>query len=120
MTQTTRYRRPPEGLPLLIALDADSSEPLFRQLYRSLRDAILDGRLSPGLRLPSTRTLAADLDVSRNTIVAAFEQLQAEGYLDSRVGHGTRVAHSLPEYFGRASRRKVVSAPPAPSVGSSR
>lgn len=116
MTQTTRYRRPPEGLPLLIALAPESSEPLFRQLYRSLRDAILDGRLGPGLRLPSTRMLAADLDVSRNTVVAAFEQLHAEGYLDSRVGHGTRVAQSLPEYFGRASRRRVVPTAQVPSV----
>lgn len=118
MTQTTRHRhrRPPEGLPLLIALEPGSGEPLFRQVYRFLRDAILDGRLAPGLRLPSTRTLAMDLDVSRNTVVAAFEQLHAEGYLDSRVGHGTRVAQSLPEYFGRASRRRTVPAPPAVQV----
>lgn len=116
MTQTTRYRRPPEGLPLLIALDPQSSEPLFRQLYRSLRDAILDGRLAPGLRLPSTRTLAADLDVSRNTVVAAFEQLHAEGYLDSRVGHGTRVAQSLPEYFRRASRPAAAPAAHVDSI----
>jgi GntR family transcriptional regulator / MocR family aminotransferase len=110
-------RRSPAGLPLLITLDADSAEPLFRQLYRSMRDAILDGRLAPGLRLPSTRVLAADLTVSRNTVVAAFEQLHAEGYLDSHVGRGTQIAEALPEYFRQTARPLPSQAEPSkPSV----
>ena len=56
-------------------------EPLHRQLYGALREAILAGRLRPGTRLPATRTLARDVGAARNTVVTAFEQLVAEGYL---------------------------------------
>ena len=85
-------RRAPEGIPILIALDPKASESLSRQIYRALRDGILAGRLVGGLRLPSTRALATDLGVSRNTVVTAFDQLLAEGYVESRVGRGTRVS----------------------------
>jgi GntR family transcriptional regulator / MocR family aminotransferase len=88
-----------EAAPLLGAfeIDADRAEPLHRQLYDSLRRSILEGRLATGVRLPATRKLADDLGVSRNTVLAAFEQLAAEGYLESRVGSGTRVARLSPE-----------------------
>jgi GntR family transcriptional regulator / MocR family aminotransferase len=86
-------------------------EPLHRQLYGALRDAILAGRLRPGTRLPATRTLARDVGAARNTVVTAFEQLVAEGYLESRVGDGTRVAAVLPETLLHA-RRTRVTAPP--------
>ena len=108
---TTR-RRSPEGIPILIALDPKSSDSLTRQIYRALRDGILAGRLAGGLRLPSTRALADDLGVSRNTVVAAFDQLVAEGYVDSRVGRGTRVSHTVPDQLLRArtrARAKVVA-----------
>src|SRR3982751_5968779 len=78
-------RRAPEGIPILIALDTKGSGSLSRQIYRTLRDGILAGRLVGGLRLPSTRALATDLGVSRNTVVTAFDQLLAEGYVESRV-----------------------------------
>ena len=67
-------RRAPEGIPVLIALDTKASGSLSRQIYRALRDGILAGRLTGGLRLPSTRALAIDLGVSRNTVVTAFDQ----------------------------------------------
>jgi GntR family transcriptional regulator/MocR family aminotransferase len=86
--------RTPRGAPLLIPLDPDLPEPLYRQIYRALREAMLGGRLLPGVRLPSTRTLATELGVSRNTVLAAYDQLLAEGYLDGRVGSGTVVAES--------------------------
>src|SRR5262249_41834082 len=66
--------------------------PRYVQLYRRIQGAILDGSLKPGTRLPSTRTLAADLGVSRTTTELAFAQLDAEGYLERRVGDGTYVA----------------------------
>jgi len=78
-----------------LALAPADTRPLFRQLYEQLRQAILSGRLTPGTRLPPTRTLANELNVSRNTVVNAFEQLTAEGYLSGRVGSGTYVAHTL-------------------------
>lgn len=80
-----------------ITLDPVSRLPLYRQLYNALRSAILAGRLAAGARLPSTRALATELGVSRNTVVNAFEQLAAEGYLEGKVGSGTRVACNLPE-----------------------
>src|SRR5215472_6083352 len=71
--------------------------PLYSQLYDWFRAAILDGRLRPGQRVPSTRSLAADLDISRAPVLGAFEQLHAEGYLQTTVGAGTHIATSLPE-----------------------
>ena len=85
-----------------LGLERTSSVPLYRQLYDGLREAILSGRLRPGVRLPSTRVLAQDLGASRNTALAAFGQLLAEGYLEGRVGAGTTVARTLPETFLRA------------------
>ncbi|KUL43886.1 PLP-dependent aminotransferase family protein [Streptomyces regalis] len=64
-------------------------------LERALRDAVRDGRLAPGERLPATRRLASELGISRNTVKAAYDQLVAEGYLTARQGAGTQVA-SLP------------------------
>ena len=80
-----------------VDLDPSSSTPLYRQLYRSLRQAILQNRLLPSARLPSTRALADALDVSRNTVLSAFDQLTAEGYLTSHVGAGTYVSQDLPD-----------------------
>ena len=80
-----------------IVLDTTSSVPLYRQLYDRLRLAILTGQLAPGARLPATRTLADELGVSRNTVYIAYQQLLAEGYIDSKVGHGTRVARVTTE-----------------------
>jgi GntR family transcriptional regulator / MocR family aminotransferase len=81
----------------LVALDAESRTPLYRQLYDSLRRAILSGQLAPGTRLQSTREMASELKVSRNTVVNAYEQLLAEGYLEGQVGSGTYVSRALPE-----------------------
>lgn len=83
--------------PLPLALDRDADEPLARQLYDQLRDLILSGRLAGGTRLPSTRALAAELGISRNTSVAAFDQLFAEGYVEGTVGAGTFVSAELPD-----------------------
>lgn len=80
-----------------LSLDPTAAAPLYRQLYFGIREAILAGRLQPGTRLPSTRTLARDLGLSRNTAVSAYEQLLTEGYLDGRVGAGSYVSRVLPE-----------------------
>lgn len=69
-----------------------SDGPLYRQLYERLRQQILDGGLPSGSRLPPSRELAKQLGVSRNTVVLAFEQLQSEGFIESRVGDGSYVA----------------------------
>jgi GntR family transcriptional regulator/MocR family aminotransferase len=68
-----------------------------RWLYDALRSEILAGRLRAGARVPATRDLAAQYGISRGTIVNAFEQLKAEGYLDGAVGSGTYVSKILPD-----------------------
>jgi GntR family transcriptional regulator/MocR family aminotransferase len=80
-----------------IPLEESSSTPLYHQVYQRLRAAILLGQLLPGTRLPSTRQMASDLGVSRNTLMSAFDQLVAEGYVEGRVGSGTFVSPTLPE-----------------------
>jgi GntR family transcriptional regulator/MocR family aminotransferase len=94
---------------LWLRLDGDG--PLHRQLYRGLRAAILDGRLVPGTRLPSTRALGREVGVSRNTVLLACEQLVSEGYAEARPRSGTFVADALP---GRAPLAK--RSEPAPTV----
>jgi GntR family transcriptional regulator/MocR family aminotransferase len=87
----------PAVLFATVSLDRDGALPLHRQLFDALRQAILSGRLRPGTRLPSTRVMASDLGVARNTVMAAFEQLVAEGYLQARVGSGTTVTSIAPD-----------------------
>lgn len=77
----------------------DSKVSAYRWLYAALRREILDGRLRPGTRLPATRFLARQYQLSRGTVVTAFEHLKAEGYLEGRVGSGTHVSRVLPEHF---------------------
>ena len=80
-----------------VSLNGANGAPLYRQLYDELRTAILSGQLRAGTRLPSTRELASDLSVSRNTVMNAFEQLLAEGYVEGQVGSGTYVSRALPD-----------------------
>jgi GntR family transcriptional regulator/MocR family aminotransferase len=82
---------------LPVALDADLADPLHRQVYRELARLILTGRLTAGSRLPSSRALARELGVARNTILAALDQLTSEGYIEGRRGSGTYVVTDLPD-----------------------
>jgi len=78
------------GIVPAVAVDRTAVQPLYRQLYEGFREAIVDGRLRAGQRVPSTRILAAELQISRLPVLNAFDQLLAEGYFESRVGAGTR------------------------------
>lgn len=82
-----------------ITLDEGSDVPLYRQIYEGIRHAILSGELFPSRQLPASRFLAKQLGVSRTTIVNTYDQLIAEGYLESKTGAGTFVAKHLPEEF---------------------
>lgn len=73
-------------------VELDGRGARYAQLIRALKAAILEGRLAPGSRIPASRTLANELELSRNTVLAAYEQLQAEGFLLGRVGSGSFVA----------------------------
>ncbi|MGJ5816666.1 PLP-dependent aminotransferase family protein [Paludibaculum fermentans] len=88
----------------LFTLDPASADPLYHQLYGAIRDAILDGRIAKGTQLPSSRMLSTELSVSRNTVVNAYEQLLAEGYLEGEAGSGTYVTLRLPDESLRAVR----------------
>ena len=103
---------------LALGLDPKAPLPLQRQLYDQLREAVLAGRLAPGTRLPASRGLSRELGCSRNTVLAAVEQLVAEGYLEGRVGSGTYVSGVLPEELLAAKARDAaVPRPPAQSRG---
>jgi GntR family transcriptional regulator / MocR family aminotransferase len=84
--------------------------PLYQQLYSHMRAAILSGELKGGTKMPSTRALGDELGLSRNTILTAYAQLTAEGYLESVTGSGTFVARVLPESLLTTPRRPSASA----------
>src|SRR5947207_366066 len=91
---------------LSVTLDRSAPEPLVRQIHDHVRDLILTGRLPAGARLPSTRKLARDLEVSRTVALDAFAQLTAEGFLEASVGAGHFVAE-LPLESHRAPAPEI-------------
>lgn len=91
----------------LVDIDRRASEPLTHQLCAQLRSAITGNRLQPGYRLPSSRLLAAQLGLSRNTIAAAIDQLAAEGYLDVARGRRPMIAAGLVKLSGAGTSRRA-------------
>ena len=81
---------------LPFTLDRSQSEPIYRQLYLRFRESIADGRLRPGDRVPAVRALAAELNLARGTVEAAYQLLIGEGYLIARGAAGTVVTPHLP------------------------
>lgn len=92
-------KRVASGILPVISIDRKAPKSLQRQIYDSYRAAIVDGRLRPGQRIPSTRVLASEIRVSRFPVLNAYAQLLAEGYLQSRIGAGTVISDSLPEHL---------------------
>lgn len=84
-------------MDLVIYLDRTSSIPLYQQLTEKIRTAVLEGRLKPNQKLPSSRSLAKSLVVSRSTVTTSYEQLESEGYLTFRQGSGTYICHCIPD-----------------------
>ena len=99
-----------------IPLERASSTPLFRQLYLQMKEAILAGDIAASARLPATRELGRLLQVSRQTVLAAYEQLAAEGYLEGAVGKGTFVSASLPAAAGKARGKAAEQAAAVPPL----
>lgn len=104
-------------LPVFGRLASDPVVTLYRQIYERIRGTILGGSLTPGTRLPSSRTLAEDLGVSRNTVELAFSQLEAEGFLTRKVGAGTYVTRAIPEPERAPRKSRTPALPPAPKAG---
>ena len=97
-------------MDLAINLDSDVKIPLYRQLTEAIRQAILEGRLKPQQKLPSSRNLAKSLAISRFTVTQSYEQLESEGYLATRKGAGTFVSSRIPdEWFKPRSIAPVTS-----------
>ena len=101
-------------LELPLAADRDGPDALTSQIAGQLRDALADGRLATGERLPSTRTLAVLLGVSRTVVTAAYAQLFAEGWVEGRHGSGTFVADGA---LGRPATRGKPEPVPPPEPG---
>jgi len=105
-------------LDIVIELPDDPARPAYQRLAEAIRESILGGRFRPGERLPPTRVLAGNLSLARNTVLEAYEQLIAEGYLQARHGSGTYVAPDLPdrafraESYGASIARDGHGAPP--------
>jgi len=92
---------------------------MYVQLYDWFRSAIISGHLRAGQKVPSSRQLATELKISRITVLSAFQQLHAEGYLEGTVGSGTYVAQSIPDNAvklasGDAARRLPSNSQPGP------
>jgi GntR family transcriptional regulator / MocR family aminotransferase len=101
----------------VVAIDRSSPLPLSRQIYDFWRLGILSGRFAGGERVPSTRDLATELDLSRGTITQAYEQLISEGYFQTTQGAGTFVCRQLPEKLlnaPAATGRRSAHEPAAP------
>lgn len=123
---THMYRRHTSdltGVVSLIPLHAAKTVPLQRQLYQGLRKAIVSRQLPGGTRLPSSRVLADELDLSRTPVFQAYQQLLLEGYLEGRRGSGTYVARTLPDaLLAPASaphwsvERPLLQAAPSPTL----
>jgi len=90
-----------------IVLDRTSRTPIYMQIRNALREMIMTGSLAPGYRLPPERKLATALDVNRSTVVKAYEELAADGLIQSYVGRGTVVASA-----GGAGESGLMGAPP--------
>ncbi|MCP5082936.1 MAG: PLP-dependent aminotransferase family protein [Alphaproteobacteria bacterium] len=100
-----------------VALESGAAKPAYQQLYEQVRDLILSGRLPSGARLPSTRSYSKELGLSRTTLIAAYDQLVSEGYLEARRGAGIFVSQFSPEHLMLVNR----TAPPVlPKPGAAR
>lgn len=94
-------------IPPFDQLSGKTRLPLHRQVYQRIKSAILEGGLAPGARLPSARMLANDAGVSRNTIEIAYGQLEAEGFVERRVGAGSFIAASLPDFVEERLQKRA-------------
>ena len=105
-------KKTPTGILPIIRVDRRAREPLHRQIYNAYRTAIVDRVLRPNEQVPSTRTLALELGVSRIPVLNAYAQLLAEGYFESHVGAGTVVSSTLPDQVTAPQRSAALPSPP--------
>ena len=102
---------------LLQRIDRGNGTPVNRQLYQVIREAIFTHVLPVGLQLPSSRDLARELQMSRNTVTYAYDQLVAEGFLETRTGAGTFVADTVPQEIAEVAVKEAARVNPASGLG---
>lgn len=103
--------------PILdIELQRGTKEPIYLQLYEALRSLILSNRLRTGQKLPPSRTIARELQVSRTTVILAFEHLLTEGYIEGKAGSGTFISSHIPERFFQSPKPIEPAIPSRPPV----
>ena len=96
-------------MDLAINLDRASTTPLYKQLTKNIRQGVLTGTFKPNQKLPSSRSLAKSLQVSRATVTQSYEQLESEGYLETRCGSGTYVCDRIPDEWLKSQPREPIT-----------
>src|SRR3954454_22972175 len=102
---------------LALDLRGGSEQPIFIRLARAISDDVRRGRLKPGDALPGSRSLARELGVHRNTVLAAYAELAAEGWITTEAAARTFVSHALPDVEAPARRRAAATTPSTATVG---
>ncbi len=102
--------RPPRVSSLLLLAPGDSASPIHLRLFKRMRELIIEGALTPGAKLPSSRSLSKSLGISRNSVLAAFDQLCADGWLETRAGSGAYVSRTPPSRSASAAPREAPAA----------
>jgi GntR family transcriptional regulator/MocR family aminotransferase len=108
---------------LTVALDEDSARPLAARIADAIVRDVLRGRLTPGAALPGSRTLADALGVHRNTVLAAYEALRAEGWIETESARSTTIAKAMPEQapkrLAKMGQREQIPERPGFALGAS-
>ena len=100
---------------ITIPIDTDSKQPIYIQIYEYIKEEILNGHIEAASKLPSARSLAANLQVSRSTVDTAYNQLVAEGYVEAKIKRGYFVAviTHLQQFSPKTDNTAILSPSPA-------
>lgn len=105
-------------MQLTLSISADSNKPIYQRVVDAIKEEILTGRLKAGAKLPSTRDLAETLNLSRHTVIRVYEELSAQGYIETISGTGVFVKKEIAESINSAPRKvNVVREPKLSSFG---
>jgi len=106
-TRETKTAKPAIHEAINFTLDSDIGAPIYRQIIQQIEYAILSGRMKPGDRLPTIRSLAVDLKTNPNTIAKAYGEMEIRGILETHVGSGTYISDKKPVMEDDSLNRKI-------------
>jgi GntR family transcriptional regulator len=107
MNSTIRGSKPDAPDSMNFSLDPANGAPIYRQIIQQIEYAVLSGRMRPGDRLPTIRSLAVDLRINPNTIAKAYNELEIRGLLITQVGNGTFISDKKPQGEEAARNSKI-------------